>query len=219
MEEELVILARISIATLLGGIVGLEREQHGRAAGLRTHILVCVSSCLVMCLSMFLAEHYKSDPARIAGQVLSGIGFLGAGTILRFRVSVRGLTTAASLWAVAGIGIAVGAGYYFGALVTTSFVLMALYWFTKIADKLMTHRDWFKNLEIEMKGTFEGLEEIREILSAHQAEIRDFNVAKEDAGQVTLTLELRLMSSRDQDPIMKEAMALEGVKRALWKEV
>ena len=212
------IVARLFLSVLLGGVVGLERERHGRAAGLRTHILVCVGSALVMCLSLFLYENYQSDPSRIASQVISGIGFLGAGTILRFRVSVKGLTTAASLWAVSGIGLAVGAGFYFGAFVATAVVLGSLFWLTKFVEKVLTHRDWFRILTIEMKGVFEGLQKVREVLASYHAEIKDFNITKLETGDVTLALELRLLSPRDEEPISKELMGLEGVKRAFWKE-
>ncbi|HBL37110.1 MAG TPA: methyltransferase, partial [Firmicutes bacterium] len=107
------------VATLLGAVIGLEREQHGRPAGLRTHILVALGSCLIMLVSIYgFPSGTGSDPARLAAQVVSGIGFLGAGTILRDGTSIRGLTTAASLWVVAGIGLAAGTGFYWAAAIT-----------------------------------------------------------------------------------------------------
>ena len=124
------VVLRLLLAVLLSGLVGLERESKGRAAGFRTHILVCVGSTLIMLTGMYLfALHHgegEVDPTRLAAQVVSGIGFLGAGTIIQFRDSIRGLTTAASVWAAAGIGIAIGAGFYVGAVATTSIVLTAL---------------------------------------------------------------------------------------------
>lgn len=124
------VIVRLLLATLLSGLVGLEREVSGRAAGFRTHILVCVGSTLIMLTGIYLLEEMKGvvqvDPARMAGQVVSGIGFLGAGTIIQFRDSVRGLTTAASLWTSAGIGLAIGAGFYVGALAATAIVLVVL---------------------------------------------------------------------------------------------
>lgn len=212
-------LFRLLLAVLLGGVVGLERERHGRAAGLRTHILVCVSAALVMSLSIFLHEKYQSDPGSIAAHVVSGIGFLGAGTILRFRVSIKGLTTAASLWAVSCIGLAVGAGCYFSSVVATAVVLGALFWLTKMVEKILVHRDWFRILTVEMTGAFEGLQKIREVLAAYQAEIKDFNITKLETGNVALALELRLLSPREEEPILKELMGVEGVKRVFWKEV
>jgi putative Mg2+ transporter-C (MgtC) family protein len=115
----------IFLAWLLGGSIGWQREAHGHAAGLRTHALVCVASCLLSLLS-FSGE--GGDKGRVAAQIVTGIGFLGAGVILRRGGSVRGLTTAATVWVVAGIGIAVGAGLHFAllAVLTTALTLITL---------------------------------------------------------------------------------------------
>lgn len=130
MISDMEVVLRLLLAVLLSGLVGLEREAKGRSAGFRTHILVCVGSCLIMLTGIHLASLYKGisdiDPARMAAQVVSGIGFLGAGTIIQFRDSVRGLTTAASVWTAAGIGLAVGAGFYVGAVASTGLVLIVL---------------------------------------------------------------------------------------------
>ena len=124
------VVLRLCLSVLLSGLVGMERTVKGRAAGFRTHILVCVGSTLIMLTGLHLFEQYRGvahvDPSRLAAQVVSGIGFLGAGTIIQFRDSVRGLTTAASVWASAGIGLAVGTGFYVGAVTTTFLVLVAL---------------------------------------------------------------------------------------------
>ncbi len=122
-------VARLALAALSGSVIGLERERLLWAAGLRTHMLVCVGSCLIMLVSAFGfgdvlgADHVVLDPSRIAAQVVSGIGFLGAGTILLRGEVVKGLTTAASLWGVAAIGLAVGSGLYVPALTTTVLVV------------------------------------------------------------------------------------------------
>ena len=130
MYAELVEIARLTIAAFLGGIVGLERQQRHKSAGLRTHILVSLGSCLVMLISYKLYAGVQgltnADPARLAAQVVSGIGFLGAGTIMKEGLTIKGLTTAASLWVVAGVGLAVGAGYYVGAVATTVLSVLAL---------------------------------------------------------------------------------------------
>ena len=130
MYAELIEIARLSIAAFLGGIVGLERQQRHKSAGLRTHILVSLGSCLVMLISYKLYAGVQgltnADPARLAAQVVSGIGFLGAGTIMKEGLTIKGLTTAASLWVVAGVGLAVGAGYYVGAVTTTILSVLAL---------------------------------------------------------------------------------------------
>jgi putative Mg2+ transporter-C (MgtC) family protein len=146
MLADIEIIKRLLIAVILSGLVGLERETHGRAAGLRTHILVCLGSTLITLTSMHIFEIYRGvtsiDPARIAAQVVSGIGFLGAGTIIRSRASIRGLTTAASLWTVAGIGLAVGVGFYQGAYTATLLVLITLFLLNKIEkDYLRREKD------------------------------------------------------------------------------
>lgn len=130
---------RLVLAVLLSGLVGLEREAKKHAAGLRTHILVCLGSTLIMLTGLHLASHFQGaelDPTRLAAQVISGIGFLGAGTIIQFRDTVRGLTTAASLWAAAGIGLAVGSGFYLGAVATTVIVLLVLFALSNVEQRV-----------------------------------------------------------------------------------
>ncbi|MCJ2008719.1 MgtC/SapB family protein [Methylobacterium sp. J-092] len=125
-------IGRLALAALLGSVIGLERERLLWAAGLRTHMLVCVGSCLIMLVSIYGfadalgARNVVLDPSRVAAQVVSGIGFLGAGTILLRGEVVKGLTTAASLWAVAAIGLAIGGGLYVPAVATTTFVVAIL---------------------------------------------------------------------------------------------
>ncbi len=121
-------IVKIGLAALLSGIIGFEREHSHRPAGFRTHILVAVGSALVMLTSVYIAKEQglTTDVTRMSAQVLSGIGFLGAGTILREGFSVKGLTTAASLWAVSCIGIAVGSGFIVGGLVATVVIYLTL---------------------------------------------------------------------------------------------
>ena len=122
------IIIKIVMILLLAGIIGWNREKQGRPAGFRTHILVGIGSTIVMIVSILLHEIYpEADPARIAAQVISGIGFLGAGTILVQGSTVKGLTTAASLWTTAAIGLAVGAGFYFTAIIGTLIVFFSLF--------------------------------------------------------------------------------------------
>ena len=128
---------RLFLAAALGGIIGFEREKHSkRVAGFRTHILVSMGSSLIMLISMYIFEIYAGkapvDPARIAAGVVTGIGFLGAGTIIRSGESVKGLTTAASLWTVSGIGLAVGCGFFIAGYTTSIIALATLYLLRKI---------------------------------------------------------------------------------------
>ncbi|MSV25928.1 MgtC/SapB family protein [Selenomonas sp. WCA-380-WT-3B 3/] len=121
---------RLVLACVLGGIIGYERQSRRKSAGLRTNVLVCLGACLIMVLSQALYQNVEgktnADPARLAAQVVSGIGFLGAGAIMKEGLTVTGLTTAACLWVVAGVGLAVGSGFYSGALVTTALVFVTL---------------------------------------------------------------------------------------------
>lgn len=132
MLPHLELIMRLGLAALLGGAIGFERERLSWAAGLRTHMLVCVGSCLFMIVSAYgfmdvLAhEHVGLDPSRVAAQVVSGIGFLGAGSILLRGEIVRGLTTAASLWTVAAVGLAAGGGLYVAAVSATILILIIL---------------------------------------------------------------------------------------------
>lgn len=128
-DKELII--RLLLAVIIGGVIGFERESHKRAAGLRTHILVCIGSTLITLTSIYIAKNFSTtfqncDPSRITAGIVTGIGFLGAGTIIRARASVLGLTTAASLWGVAAIGIALGCGFYKAAIFSALIVFLTL---------------------------------------------------------------------------------------------
>lgn len=139
--DNLHIFLRLLLSMLLGGLIGLERESSNRAAGLRTHILVCLGSTLIMMLSIYgFAEfanetNIRMDPARLASAVITGIGFLGAGTILFTGKSITGLTTAASVWVVAALGLSVGAGFNFAAITATALILLTLILFNKIEQR------------------------------------------------------------------------------------
>jgi putative Mg2+ transporter-C (MgtC) family protein len=131
MIPDLEIILRLGIAAVLGMLVGFERERQNQPAGLRTHTILAIGSCLAMTISINLAfqftpQGFTGDPARLAAQVVSGIGFLGAGAILRYGTSVKGLTTATSLWTIAIVGMAVGAGHYIASLATTAMLLIIL---------------------------------------------------------------------------------------------
>jgi putative Mg2+ transporter-C (MgtC) family protein len=140
MLNDLEIFIRLLLALVLSGFIGLERQIHRRTAGLRTHILVGLGSCLIMLTSLYIFAIYKNetplDPARIAAGVITGIGFLGAGAIIRDREGIKGLTTAASLWVVAGIGLATGCGFYKAALFTTVLALITLF-FLRYVERIM----------------------------------------------------------------------------------
>jgi putative Mg2+ transporter-C (MgtC) family protein len=125
------ILFRLVMAVFLSGLIGLERQMHRRTAGLRTHILVSLGSCLMMLTSLYVFDIYidriSLDPVRLAAGVITGIGFLGAGAIIRDRDGIKGLTTAASIWLVAGIGLAVGIGFFHAAIFAAILGIIALF--------------------------------------------------------------------------------------------
>ena len=139
-------LLRLALAAVLGGLIGVERELREREAGLRTHLLVALGSALFTIVGAYGFDAFlntgasvvRADPTRIAAQIVTGIGFLGAGAIIRQGLSVRGLTTAATLWVVAAVGLAAGAGYYSVAVITTAPVLIALYPLRIIAYKILS---------------------------------------------------------------------------------
>ncbi|NLV88880.1 MAG: MgtC/SapB family protein [Tissierellia bacterium] len=145
------IILRLILSAILGGLIGMEREISNRPAGLRTHILVTIGSSLIMLVSIdgfyILGKGVLSgDPARLAAQVVSGIGFIGAGTIMRTGNNITGLTTAASLWVSAGIGLAIGAGYYLGAIVTAAIVLLTLMSLGVLEKKKLMRK--YKGIEV-----------------------------------------------------------------------
>ncbi len=215
------ILFRLVLAAVLSGIVGFEREFHGRAAGFRTHILLCVGSTLIMLASMHLFDVYAGrvalDPARLAAGVVTGIGFLGAGTIMRYKAAVRGLTTAASLWVVTGIGLAVGTGLYFGAIVTMAIAVISLMFFGRL-EHVMIRKDWYKTIVIETKDGLEQLKNIREILSEYGCEITDFEVERQKEGaNMVLKVGIKLSTSRHNAQLIQDVAQLEGIKGVKWE--
>ena len=139
-STDIEIIVRLGSATVLGGLIGFERELHGKVAGFRTHSLVALGSALIMLVSVHIFIMYQGsvsvDPSRIAAQVVTGIGFLGAGTIIRFPTGVKGLTTAAGLWTASGIGLACGLGYFRAAFIATVITLLVLVVFSWIGRRL-----------------------------------------------------------------------------------
>ena len=138
MIPEWELCLRLLLSCILGGVIGYERQSRRKSAGLRTNMLVCLGSCLIMVLSQEMYQQVEgktnADPARLAAQVVSGIGFLGAGAIMKEGLTVTGLTTAACLWVVAGVGLAIGAGYYTGAIFTGLLMFVTLGSLSRLDD-------------------------------------------------------------------------------------
>lgn len=217
------VLMRLILATAFSGLIGFEREFHGRAAGFRTHILLCIGSALIMLTSIHIFELYNKvapcDPGRIAAGVVTGIGFLGAGTIMRFKVSVKGLTTAASLWVVSGIGLAVGAGMIKAALFTTLLALIALFFFSKL-EYMILRKDWYRMLVIETREGAKQLINIRQELTNYEAEIKDLEILKaEEPGDMLLKFNLKLPTSRNDEKIRDAIERIDGVRKTRWENV
>ena len=164
-------LVRLALATLLGGVIGLERGKQGRAAGMRTHILVCLGSTLTMMIGIFVFQNIGNgvgDPTRIAAQVVSGIGFLGVGSILiKGRFQITGLTTAAGLWATATVGLALGAGFYAGAIITFILAVLTFTVFHTIEYKAGKHQRRF-GIYVEIKDA----QYVRDIIDFIMAEYK-----------------------------------------------
>lgn len=164
-------IIKLILGFMLAGVIGLERSSWSKPAGFRTHALVGISSVLIMLCGEYMSETYDIDPSRIPAQLLSGIGFIGAGTILRDGFNVKGLTTAAGLLAVTCIGLSIGAGFYLGGIVTTLIVYIILSYSYKISDRL----DHFNVLELEIRiseNVKEVLTRVEEYLSDYEVEIK-----------------------------------------------
>lgn len=217
------VAVRLLIAFGVGGIIGLEREMGDHPAGFRTHILVCVGSALLVILSIYgfakFANEFnvRMDPARLAAQVVTGIGFLGAGTIMRTGTTISGLTTAASLWVVAAIGMAVGSGFYFGALLTAFLTIICLFLLNKLEHSFNKSRS-ITELTLEV---WDGPGHMGKILGNLQSlgvRIKDIHVEniEKSAGDETkpaiqLKMNVRLHKPRKRLEILSKIMALPEV--------
>ena len=167
-------IIKLVLGFLLAGVIGLERSSWNKPAGFRTHALVGISAVLLMLCGEYLSTEYNTDPSRIPAQLLSGIGFIGAGTILRDGFNVKGLTTAAVLLAVTCIGLSIGCGFYLGGILTTLISYVVLSFSYKFTDKL----DHFDELILEIcisKNPKETVAYIEKILSQYDVEIKKMN--------------------------------------------
>ena len=181
------LVLRLLCALILGTVIGTEREYTNRPAGMRTHMLVALGACVVMIISQILYLQYKphgieTDPARLGAQVISGVGFLGAGTILREGLNVRGLTTAASLWATACLGLAAGAGYYAVAFYGTVFIFMTLSIFELIQRMLFRKTRLSEDFSVKTKDPTACLALIRRCGAKQQALVSDLHINRMSDG-------------------------------------
>jgi len=205
---------RLVAAAALGAGLGLEREVHGHPAGMRTHLLVSLGSAIFTVLSIYgfpkTADAVAADPSRIAAQVVTGIGFLGAGAIAKYGPSIRGLTTAGSLWVVASIGIAAGAGAYFVAIAGTFIALTALWPLHILVQKLQLAGGKTLRIHLHMRklNTFS---EVSKVLLTHRVDVRSVQSQKSKSGQ-EMELEVRIASSKVQAALLAELEEIPGIE-------
>jgi putative Mg2+ transporter-C (MgtC) family protein len=171
-------LARLTLAAILGGVIGLERQLRHRPAGLRTHIFICFGAAMFTVLSRQLAG-VESDSARIAAQIIPGIGFIGAGSILHARASVTGLTTAATLFVVAGIGMAAGGGLYLTAIFATGLILIALVLLGRI-EAAFSLKMFVATYQVTGRNVDGMLREVNRILDVEQLAMQSIHIANAD---------------------------------------
>lgn len=185
------IVIRFGIAMLIGALIGFEREFSHRPAGLRTHILVALGSCAVMLTSQMIFCQYRvygstADPARLSAQVIAGVGFLGAGTILREGAIVKGLTTAASVWMVACLGIAVGAGYYEIGLIGTAYILVTLTFLERFQHKVFRNRFNRYTITLKCKHAAPALQKAITLINRNDARMDAIHIEEDDNSICTI---------------------------------
>ena len=218
------VTGRLLLAAALGGAVGLERELHEREAGLRTHLLVAVGAALFTLVSAYAWTDFhfsrssgiSFDPTRIAAQIVTGIGFLGAGAIIRQGLSIRGLTTAATLWVVAAIGMASGAGYYAAALISTALVIFALWPLRYVAYRLTVRvRPHEERLVVDLSpgGSVAG---VVEALERVEGSVMSFELGDEaEAGARSVELHVEF-PGQGRAAASRELARLEDVEGVRW---
>lgn len=209
------VLIRLAVACLLGGLIGLERESLNRPAGLRTYTLVCMGSALAMIVSLEMYYQFhntvNADPGRIAAQVVSGIGFLGAGTIMREGATVRGLTTAAGLWVVACIGLAAGAGMYLPAVIATVLSLFVLVYFYHFEDRVTGLRE-YKAFIVNVEDRPGQIGKIGSALGEMGVLIKNIELSRtEEEGGLEVELLVHLPPHIDPESLISRISEVEGV--------
>ena len=215
------ILIRLAVAGALGSIIGSERQKHEWAAGLRTHMLVCIGAALIMIVSTYGFEDVLGkkgvalDPSRVAAQVVSGIGFLGAGTILFLRGEVvRGLTTAAGLWTVAAIGLAVGGGLYFAAGATTviAFIILAV---LKPLETKFFNKNKAGGISMVLERKMISLEHIQDVLKSHGIKYSEIKLSpslEEDLDEIKISLQKNTVNKDNSLILMEDLRKVKGVR-------
>jgi putative Mg2+ transporter-C (MgtC) family protein len=215
------ILVRLAVAAALGGVIGIERELREREAGFRTHMLVSVGAALFTLVSAYAwtdfafsqASGVTFDPTRIAAQIVTGIGFIGAGAIIRQGLSVRGLTTAATLWMVAAIGMACGAGFYWAAVIATAIALVGL-GPLRFVSRRMLDRPHRRELEVEVEGNASAAP-VLAALEQLGVDVTSFSIAAHGDGR-RMTCAVDLPHDRDSADVLLRVGELVEVAGVKW---
>jgi putative Mg2+ transporter-C (MgtC) family protein len=206
-------IIRLVLAMVLGGLIGLEREFTNRPAGFRTHTLVCMGSALVMIISEYIFDMYHEmvnlDPARLGAAVVSGIGFLGAGTILKDGVRIRGLTTAASLWVVACVGLAAGAGLYWISIFSALLIYVTLILLKKIESLFKS--SGVIEIELDMLNVPGQIAKVTELMGKLKVQIRDIKMVASDEPWIQAKFFVRLPHGMTYENLLAELCNIEGV--------
>lgn len=204
---------KLIIIIILSGIIGFERESWSKPAGFRTHVLVGISAVLVMVCGEYLYYKTGADATRIPAQLLSGIGFLGAGTILRDGFNVKGLTTAASLLAVTCIGLSVGAGFYLGSIIATAVVYVVLSYSHVLSSKI--DRTNAIDLEISSKDSKNIIKNIEEIFNNYKLEILNIKIISNDEETDCIKILGRVKENIDRNKLLIEIMSVDSVNQVV----
>lgn len=211
-----IVAMRLLLAALLGGLVGLDRESKKRAAGLRTHVLVSLGSALVMITSVYIFDQYHGltnmDPARLGAQVISGIGFLGAGTIIKQGTNVKGLTTAASLWAVACIGLATGIGFYTAAILAGVVVFITLVLLSKFENVFRRKSDTELDISMKLQNKPGKLGEMASAIGKLGVQITNVNIEGEEEDYLIVQFTLNLSKNNDPKDVLANIKEIPGVR-------
>jgi putative Mg2+ transporter-C (MgtC) family protein len=211
---------RLILALVLGGLVGIERERKNQPAGFRTHVVLCVGSALMMLTSIYMADMFNAkepgvprttDPGRIAAQVVSGVGFLGGGAILRMGVTIRGLTTAASLWSTAGVGLAVGCGYYYGAVLMTLLMLATLSVLSSVEHVLFRSKS-MRTLLVAARDIPGLIGAVERVLTREGIRVQSLRVTKgSPEGTVDLAAVIDTPRDANLNKVVKELVAIQDI--------
>jgi putative Mg2+ transporter-C (MgtC) family protein len=217
LAHELDIAVRLVVASLLGAAIGLEREIHDHPAGMRTHLLVAVGSALFTVVSIFgfvdvlgPGQSTPVDPSRVAAQIVTGIGFLGAGAILKFGATVRGLTTAASLWTAAAIGMAAGAADYILAAVGTAIVVFSLWPLNWVEDRIHGPSAEIGNVRLELRN-LEAIGRISDAARANRLELVSIDTQRISEGRHEIDLQVRVRTRTDLESFITALASLGDV--------